>query len=125
MHYQIQIDSNMEPITFEKLPQAVTLLFDKLSNIEKMLLENQNNSQSTNDELLTIQQAGAYLNLSVPTMYGLTQRAEVPFMKKSKRLYFSKAELLDWLQKGRCKTIAETNQQASNYFSKKKGGFNA
>ena len=115
----------METLTFDKLPQAVTLLFDKLSNIEKMLLENHNNSQSTNDELLTIQQAGAYLNLSVPTMYGLTQRAEVPFMKKSKRLYFSKAELLDWLQKGKRKTLAETANEANNYLNKKKGGFNA
>jgi excisionase family DNA binding protein len=115
----------MNDLTFDKLPQAVILLFDKLSNIEKMLLENQNNSQSNNDELLTIQEAGAYLNLSVPTMYGLTQRAEVPFMKKSKRLYFSKSQLLEWLHTGKRKTLAETSKEASQYLNKKKGGFNA
>lgn len=102
----------------------------RLNNIETLLLDIKHKSSegintASNEELLTIQEAGAYLNLSVPTMYGLTQRAEVPFMKKSKRLYFSKAELLDWLQKGRCKTLAETSKEASQYLNKKKGGFNA
>jgi len=59
------------------------------------------------DELLTIQQAAEILKLSVPTIYGLVSRTEIPHAKKGKRLYFSKLELLEWVQSGRKKTNAE------------------
>lgn len=34
----------MEPLTFEQLPQAVNLLYDKLNNIEQLLREGNNQS---------------------------------------------------------------------------------
>ena len=64
------------------------------------------------DQLLTIQQAGELLNLSVPTIYGYVQRAEIPVSKRGKRLYFSKQELFDWIKEGRRKTLAESSLEA-------------
>lgn len=72
------------------------------------------------DELLTIQQAGELLKLSVPTIYGLVSRAEIPHSKKGKRLYFSKQELLAWVQSGRRKTTAEVQAEAVNHVTRKK-----
>ena len=46
------------------------------------------------DELLTIKQASEFLNLSVPTLYNKVSKNELPFMKRTKRLYFSRAELI-------------------------------
>lgn len=74
-----------------------------------------NTEASKQDELLTIQQAAEILKLSVPTIYGLVSRTEIPHAKKGKRLYFSKQELLDWVQSGRKKTNAEIAADASAY----------
>lgn len=72
----------MQEITFEKLPQAVTQIYDKLEKIER-LLESQNNvARVDNDKLLTIREAAEVLHLSVPTIYGLVQRQAIPVAKK-------------------------------------------
>jgi len=104
-------------ITFEKLPQAVTQLFDKLETIERLLISQNNNPQPEEDKLLTIREAAEILHLSVPTVYGLVQRSEVPVCKRGKRLYFSKQELIGWIMSGRKKTNSEINAEADDYIN--------
>lgn len=82
-----------------------------------------NTTQTEPEQLLTVQQAAELLNLSVPTLYGYTQRAEIPVCKRGKRLYFSKQSLFEWIKDGRKKTLAETASEAETYL-KKKGGNN-
>ena len=55
------------------------------------------------EQLLTIQQAAAYLSLTLPTMYRKVSIGELPAMKQGKRLYFSRIELLEYLKEGRKK----------------------
>jgi excisionase family DNA binding protein len=111
----------METITFNELPQAVIQLYEKLNNIEALLLEKSNEPTPEHDQFLTIQEAASFLKLSVPTLYGFTQRAEIPVCKRGKRLYFSELSLTDWIKQGRKKTIAETAMEAASFMSKKKG----
>jgi excisionase family DNA binding protein len=75
------------------------------------------------EQLLTIQQAAEFLSLTVPTMYSKVSKREIPCMKRSKRLYFSRTELLEYLKQGRKKSNAEIEQEAEAYL-KKKGGNN-
>lgn len=77
--------------------------------------------QSETDELLTVQDAAKFLSLTVPTVYGLISKGELPVMKRSKRCYFSKVELIDYLKQGRRKTLAETAIEAERYCKTKKG----
>ncbi len=105
--------------TFEQLPSAITQLYDKLSNIEKLLQDKGNDPQPETDELLTVQDVAKFLSLSVPTIYGLISKNELPVMKRSKRCYFSKIELINYLKQGRKKTIAETGKVAENYVTSK------
>ena len=109
----------MKEFTFEQLPTAVAQLYEKLSSIENILLNKSNQSES--DQLLTIKQASELLKLSVPTLYGYVSRNEIPFSKRpnSKRLWFSKKELTEWLLEGRQKTIAEIGSEAHTYLKKK------
>lgn len=79
-----------------------------------------NNEADTPDELLTVQDAAKFLSLSVPTIYGLIHKGELPVMKRSKRCYFSKVELINYLKDGRVKTLAETAKEADNYLLNKK-----
>ena len=105
----------MTDLTFEKLPQAVTQMYEKLENIERLLLSQNNSSQHDEDKLLTIREAAEVVHLSVYTLYGLVQRQEVPVCKRGKRLYFSKGELTAWIKAGRKKTVAEITAEAGSY----------
>ena len=72
--------------------------------------------------LLNIQQAAEFLTLSVPTIYSKVSKGELPVMKRSKRLYFSSTELMQYLKEGRKKSNTEIKKEAENYFlSTKKG----
>jgi excisionase family DNA binding protein len=92
------------------------------SAVRKAISEvSQNNStQPEADQLLTIKPAAEFLSLSVPTMYTLVSKAEIPVSKRGNRLYFSKQELTDWIKAGRKKTIAEIEDEADKYLSNKK-----
>ncbi|NTV60070.1 MAG: helix-turn-helix domain-containing protein [Chlorobiaceae bacterium] len=52
------------------------------------------------DRLLTVAEAASMLRLAVTTIYGLVQRNQIPYIKKTKRLYFSERKLNEWLEQG-------------------------
>jgi len=111
-----------EDLTFERLTEAVKELFNKVSNIERLLTEKGNESQLENDQILTVHEAANFLNLSAPTIYSYVQRAEIPVCKRkhTKRLYFSKQQLIDWIKESRRKTVSEIESEANNYLSNNK-----
>ncbi|MCA6361699.1 MAG: helix-turn-helix domain-containing protein [Bacteroidetes bacterium] len=111
----------MLKVTFDTLPEAVTQLYDKLTAIERILVEQNPPQHAETEQLLTIQQAGEFLNLSVPTLYGYVSRSAIPVSKRGKRLYFSKLELLQWIKDGRKKTAAEIKNEAESYLKSKRG----
>ncbi len=112
-------------LTFEQLPKAVTMLTQQVSELKQLLLESRqpNTSISQPEQLLNIQQAAEFLNLTVTTMYTKVSKGELPVMKRGKRLYFSQTELLEYLKTGRKKSNTEVQAEAANYL-KKKGGYN-
>ena len=97
----------------------------RLNNIETLLLDlkhtpKEQSAQPEADELLTVQQTAKFLSLSVPTVYGLISKGELPVMKRSKRCYFSKVELINYLKQGRKKTLAEIASEADTFLSTRK-----
>lgn len=108
-------------LTFDKLPTAVTLLAKEVSELKALLLKkSEQPTTQPQDELLTIQQASELLNLSVATIYSKVSKNELPVMKRSKRLYFSRTELIEYLKAGKRKTSAEIEAEADAYLSNKK-----
>jgi excisionase family DNA binding protein len=107
-------------ITFEQLPKTVKEIFEKVNSIELLLLARSEPSQSEISDFLTIQQAATFLTLTVPTIYGLVHRGEIPVSKRGKRLYFSKQELTNWIKAGRKKTMVEIDNEAQTYLNKKR-----
>jgi predicted DNA-binding transcriptional regulator AlpA len=69
------------------------------------------------DEIFDIKQAAQFLGLSVATLYTLHG---LPSMKKGKRLYYSKTELITWLKSGRKKTSAEIDSEVDQVIKKQK-----
>ena len=108
----------MNSLSFNELPVAVSQLFDKLNEIELLLREQrQTTHQPESDQVLTIKQAGIFLSLAVPTIYGLVGRKKIPVSKRGKRLYFSKQELTNWIQSGRKQTQSEIDADAKLHLS--------
>jgi excisionase family DNA binding protein len=92
----------MEKLTFEQLPLAVETLLKEVSELKNLLTEKREQSKTEAPEkFLTIQEAGEFLNLSVPTLYSKVSKGSIPVMKRGKRLYFSSIELLEYIKQGR------------------------
>lgn len=106
-------------ISFEQLPQAVQQLSLKLDVIEQLLQKS--NSSKPSDELLTVDECAQFLNLSKQTIYGLISKGKVPVMKRSKRCYFLKADLIEYLKAGKKKMSADIDLEVNNYLSQKGG----
>lgn len=109
-------------VTFESLPTAVNQLFEKLESIETLLKSKGPNQTEDPNKLLNLEEASVFLSLAKPTIYALVSRKEIPFMKKGKRLYFTKSELFEYVKEGRKRTIDEIADNAiKNLQSNKKG----
>ena len=98
----------------------------RLYNIEALLTEikHQPAAQASQpeDEVLTVEQTAAFLKLAKQTVYGLISKGQLPVMKRSKRCYFSKSDLLDYLKQGKKNALADSESSAVQYLIKKKKG---
>lgn len=113
----------MNPITFDQLPGAVSLLHSRMDSIETILENLSGYKPPEPDELLTVEQCAEFLSISVQTVYGLIAKNELPVMKRSKRCYFLKSELLNYLKQGKKKSAAEIATSIEVYLQgKRKGG---
>lgn len=109
----------LSPIDPEKL---ITDISERVTaNILKAIQGN-NSTTKQPEQLLTVQEAAQFLNLKVPTIYSKVSKDELPVMKRSKRLYFSSTELMEYLKEGRKRSNAEIEQEAEAYLSKNKKG---
>ena len=97
--------------------ESVSIRPDKEVSELKNLLTGKREQSKTEapEKLLSIQEAGQFLNLSVPTLYSKVSKGSIPVMKRGKRLYFSSIELLEYLKQGRRKSNAEIEQEAKAY----------
>ncbi|WP_131537430.1 helix-turn-helix domain-containing protein [Pedobacter nototheniae] len=100
----------MEPFGFEKIPEVIRQLFEKVERIE-LMIEQLAPDITDEDELLNIKEAAEYLKVSVPSIYAKVSRLEIPVRKPGKRLYFSKRELRDWVDQSRRKTAGELSKE--------------
>jgi len=110
-------------LSFDQLPQAVTLLTKEVSELKRLLL-NRHEEKTTEpaEKLLSVQETAEFLNLAVPTIYSKVGRNELPFMKRGKRLYFSSVELMEYLKEGRSKSNSEIEDEADSFLSNNKKG---
>ncbi|WP_292901699.1 helix-turn-helix domain-containing protein [Nonlabens sp.] len=109
-------------LTFNDLPKAVTMLTKEVGELKRLLIEKQEQPTTPPEQLLNVQEAAHFLNLTVPTIYSKVSKNELPVMKRSKRLYFSSTELMEYLKDGRKKSNAEIEQEAEAYLLKTKKG---
>ena len=84
-------------------------IFDKLTSIESLLV-------ATQPKPLTLKEAAEFLDFSRSYLYRLTSQGRVPCYKpEGKRIYFDRAELVNWLKRNRIRPQEETEEKAASY----------
>jgi hypothetical protein len=104
-------------ISFDQLPKAVSSLYDKLENIERLLQSKSDNSSDESDQLLSSRQAAAFLNISINTLYSWNSSGNLPFMKVSKQCYYLKADLLSFLKNAKQQTNQDRQKATDSYLT--------
>lgn len=93
----------MNNITFEQLPQAVSMLIEKVGlladKVEKVLGKT---PQQTGESrtLLSLNEVAALLGKSASTIYAMTSDKRIPYHKRGNKLYFFEDEIIAWIEQG-------------------------
>jgi excisionase family DNA binding protein len=99
-------------------------LYQKLEKIESAIVVLANrpmvSAPDPIEDITVVNGASEITHLSIQTIYEKVAANEIPFMKKGKRLYFSRKELIAWIQEGRKKTNAELAEEADQFLTRKK-----
>ena len=88
--------------------EAIKLLTARLDRIEQLTLIGAKNT-------LDLTEAALYTGFSTGHLYRLTSNREIPHFKQSRKLYFSKAALDEWMQSHPVQTKAEIESRAATY----------
>lgn len=96
---------------FTRIEERLSRIESALSRIEEYLSQ-ANKSQSYN-EIMTVDEAAAFLSLSKHAIYHKTSTREIPHFKKGKRVYFNRQALLAWVQDQYQRTQSEIVAETS------------
>ena len=75
----------MDKITFEQLPQAVSLLIEKVGQLA---------------DKVDLDDVAALLGKSASTIYAMTSEKRIPYHKRGNKLYFFEDEIIGWIEQG-------------------------
>lgn len=113
------MDDNQFILSSIPLRQLNTMISVAVNEAMKSYKPEKAEQQEPTERLLTVHEAAKFLNLTTATIYSKVSRGELPVMKRSKRLYFSNIELMNYLKEGRKKTYSEIDAEAENYLNNK------
>lgn len=88
--------------------ETIKILTERLDRIEQLTMMGAKNT-------LNLEDAALYTGLSTGHLYRLTSTRAIPHYKQSRKLYFSKAELDEWMRERRVATTSEIDSRASTY----------
>ncbi|HLO59233.1 MAG TPA: helix-turn-helix domain-containing protein [Bacteroidales bacterium] len=129
-------------IDFNSLPQAIADLYEKVENIEKLIIKLSEkldkpvkkpakakpnvlteekvtviktpSPSGMDEDSLTVEQASAFLQMTRMNIYAHVKLSKIPHWKNGRRLVFSKIELEEWMKKKR-KTDANNTKDAITF----------
>ncbi|MDD2995764.1 MAG: helix-turn-helix domain-containing protein [Paludibacter sp.] len=95
--------------------EQVDLIISKLDKLEKEVLEiKQTRSETSGNNIMDIEEVSKYLYRSKNSIYKLAEKAQIPYTKKSGKLYFDKEDINKWLKSGKRQTESEIEDNALN-----------
>jgi len=73
------------------------------------IVREQNEPEDVNELVMKSPEVCKYLKMKISTLYQLTHKKEIPFIKKGKTMYFIKEEIDKWLSEGKQEMKSEQN----------------
>ncbi len=109
---------DVNEISFENLPKAVALLAHEIAEIKSIVQKNQ--LPQTNEKRIPIgiEDVARVIGKAKSTIYTLVKQRKIPCYKNGKKLYFFEDELLEWISKGKRKTLQEIETKAVSGYKK-------
>ena len=101
----------MEKLTFEKLPEAIEEILQRLRSIEQLLAHNEKEKDEL-PQVLDVAEAGKLLKLKISTIYTKVSRGELPAFKSGKRLLFNRQELIELMQANNKTSVYQLQKEA-------------
>ena len=102
----------MNNITFEQLPQAISMLIEKVGlltdKVEKVLGMTQQHGECRT--LLSLNEVAALLGKSASTIYAMTSDKRIPYHKRGNKLYFFWNEIIAWIEQGGTSGVASESE---------------
>lgn len=96
----------------DKSPNEGADLQKRLDGLTKEL-ETVKNMLNNAKEVLTLEEAAAFLGVTKSTLYKMTHQQTIPFFKpNNKMVYFERAELLNWLRQNPVATRSQIEARA-------------
>ena len=106
---------DLNEISFENLPKAVAHLVKEIAEI-KLMIQNVQVYESKEKSIpIGVVEASRLIGKAKPTIYALVRQRKIPCYKYGKKLYFFEEELLEWISKGKKKTIQEVESEVLKY----------
>lgn len=100
------------------------LIIERLDRIEKAISNLKlENVIVVKSKAKNVSEVAKYLNTNIPSIYGLTSRAEIPHYKIAKKLYFKKEEIDEWIYSKKIKTNQDIEKEVEEYLRKRRGPF--
>ncbi|WP_035669352.1 AlpA family transcriptional regulator [Flavobacterium sp. 83] len=91
-------------------------LFQKQLDRIEVLIEKQNILKK---EILSLEEAAKYLQLSKSCLYKITSSKEIPhYVPGGKKIYILKGDLDNWVLSGKVNSVNEINLETERYLGK-------
>jgi excisionase family DNA binding protein len=108
-------------ISFENLPKAVAYLVSEVAEIKSLVEKGRQAPVVPQKRVpIGIEDACRIIGKAKPTVYALVRKRLLPCYKNGKKLYFFEDELLEWISKGKKKTLQEIESEAEAEYNKRK-----
>ncbi len=109
-------------IDISKLPAGFKLEVTKedlIAFADRLLEEKRISGNNPEEEQpVNIKEVAEILDVSVQHVYSLTSQKKIPHLKRGKKLYFLKSEILSWLKEGKRKTEKEIDELANEFLER-------
>lgn len=90
------------------------MILERLTSLERSIEEN----NILQKEILTIDELAIYISTSLPNLYLLTSKNEIPFYKPNgKKVYFKRSEIDDWVFNTRHNCKRDIQKRADKFQS--------
>ena len=106
---------DINEISFENLPKAVAHLVKEIAEIKHMIQNVQVYESKDKSIPIGIEEASRIIGKAKPTIYALVRQRKIPCYKYGKKLYFFEEELLEWISKGKKKTLQQIESEVLKY----------